>query len=237
MAGQGTRSRVCGFLFVIDFDGTVAPTDTVDALLERFADPEWRRIEQEWVAGNITSRECMAQQIALVRGRRAVLEEFLHSVVIDPSFEKFVEYIRPFAEIAVISDGLDEPIRHALRNIDIPIFANRLEYGRKGLALHFPYGDVACEVGSGVCKCAVARSIAAGRAMKIVLVGDGRSDLCIARHADVVFAKGSLLRFCESEGIRYTPFETFEDVLNAVQRFQQSESNSILAENACIQQT
>ena len=32
-------------LFIVDFDGTIAPTDTVDALLEKFAAPEWRRIE------------------------------------------------------------------------------------------------------------------------------------------------------------------------------------------------
>ena len=38
-------------LFIIDFDGTVAPTDTVDALLEQFADPEWRNIEEQWVSG------------------------------------------------------------------------------------------------------------------------------------------------------------------------------------------
>ena len=34
-------------LFIIDFDGTVAPADTVDDLLERFADPEWKRIEDK----------------------------------------------------------------------------------------------------------------------------------------------------------------------------------------------
>jgi len=47
-------------LFLVDFDGTVAPTDTVDALLERFADPEWRRLEERWVRGEISSRQCMA---------------------------------------------------------------------------------------------------------------------------------------------------------------------------------
>src|SRR5437867_8040838 len=101
-------------LFIVDFDGTVAPTDTVDALLERFADPQWRRIEERWVSGEIDSRHCMAAQIALVRGSRAVLEEFLHSVTVDPSFIDFVRAVEAFAEVIVVSDGLDDPARHAL---------------------------------------------------------------------------------------------------------------------------
>src|SRR5882762_10361470 len=100
-------------LFIIDFDGTVAPTDTVDALLERFADPEWRRIEERWVAGEINSQECMAAQLSLVRGGRAALKEFLESVVVDPFFPAFVRQVSPYADLVIVSDGLDHPIRHA----------------------------------------------------------------------------------------------------------------------------
>src|SRR5437762_1206358 len=111
-------------LFIIDFDGTVAPTDTVDALLERFADPEWLRIEERWVAGQINSQECMAAQLALVRGSRESLQEFLQSVVIDRFFPEFVREVSPYAQLAIVSDGLDHPIRHALQanGLAIPIF-------------------------------------------------------------------------------------------------------------------
>jgi 2,3-diketo-5-methylthio-1-phosphopentane phosphatase len=206
-------------LFIIDFDGTVAPTDTVDALLERFANAEWRRIESEWVAGRINSRQCMAAQLALVSADRAVLEEFLQSVTIDPSFAAFVQYVSPFADLAIVSDGLDYPIRHALQKLDIPpipIYANRLEIAACGLGISFPYTEMDCAVQSGVCKCAVARSVDAGRGLTTVLVGDGRSDLCIARTAGYVFAKNSLRRFCEAEGIIHTPFESFRDVLAVI---------------------
>lgn len=205
-------------LFIIDFDGTIAPVDTVDSLLERFADPQWESIEQQWVRGEINSQECMAAQIALVRGERAVLEEFLHSVEIDPSFVDFVQYVRQFADLAVVSDGLDDPIRHALGQLDvpIPIYANRLTFRPGGLNISFPYRDAACAVGSGVCKCAIARQINAGRGLSTILIGDGRSDLCIARSADLVFAKGSLRRFCEAENITHIPFETFGELLTII---------------------
>ena len=220
-------------LFLVDFDGTVAPTDTVDALLERFADPEWRRLEERWVRGEISSRQCMAAQIALVRGGRAELEEFLHSVRIDPSFADFVRYVEPFAEVIVVSDGLDMPARHALRDLEVPIFANRLRCRDNGLELSFPYANAACEVGSGVCKCEVARTTNAGRGLATVLIGDGRSDFCLARSVDFVFAKGTLRRYCEAESIIHSPFETFAEVLTTVRGWALREREGFPREDAC----
>jgi len=205
-------------LFIIDFDGTVAPIDTVDALLQEFAAPEWERLEEDWVSGKINSQQCMSGQLALVRGERTQLKEFLEAVQIDPSFPDFVEYVRSFGEVVVVSDGLDYPIRHALEKagLEIPVFANALQFRDQGLAISFPYADPVCAVKSGACKCGISRSVNDGRQLPVVLVGDGRSDQCIARVADYVFAKSTLRSICEAEGIRHTPFETFADVLEVV---------------------
>jgi 2-hydroxy-3-keto-5-methylthiopentenyl-1-phosphate phosphatase len=56
-----------GVRVFVDFDGTISLEDTTDVILERFADPEWRKVESEWLAGVIGSRECLARQIDLVR--------------------------------------------------------------------------------------------------------------------------------------------------------------------------
>lgn len=223
-------------LFIIDFDGTVAPTDTVDALLERFADSEWRTIEAEWVAGRINSQQCMAAQLALVSGEDAELEDFLQSVTIDPTFPAFARYAAEFADLAIVSDGLDYPIRHALKKLDIPpipIFANKLGFRTAGLNISFPYMDPSCAVKSGVCKCAVARAVDAGRGLTTILIGDGRSDLCVARSADHVFAKGSLQRFCDKESILYTPFESFQDVLAVIRDWRLHEQAIPFLERSC----
>ena len=45
---------------VCDFDGTIALEDVTDGLLERFAEPRWRKIEAQWLAGEFGSQECMA---------------------------------------------------------------------------------------------------------------------------------------------------------------------------------
>lgn len=204
-----------GMLFIIDFDGTVAPTDTVDALLERFAHPDWRAVEAQWVRGEINSQQCMAAQLAMVRTDQSVVRRFLEQAEIDPSFPEFVTYARGFADLAVVSDGLDYTILHSLRSIEppVPIYANALEFRTQCLGIGFPHADAACIVSSGVCKCAVARNIDAGRGVPTILIGDGQSDTCVARTVSHVFAKGSLLRFCVAENIAHTPFETFADVM------------------------
>jgi 2-hydroxy-3-keto-5-methylthiopentenyl-1-phosphate phosphatase len=226
-------------LFIVDFDGTVAPTDTVDALLERFADPEWRQIEEQWVTGRLNSQECMKAQLALVRADRAILEGFLQSVVIDPFFSDFVQYASTLGDVAVVSDGLDYPIRHALQKLNIPpipIYANRLEFRTHGLDISFPYMDAACTYQNGVCKCAAAHILDAGRRRSTVLIGDGRSDRCIARSADYVFAKGGLRKYCEDEGISHTPFDSFHDILTVVRQWDTAQFNQSLRERTCPQE-
>jgi hypothetical protein len=52
---------------LIDFDGTIAPDDPTDHLFERFADPYWRILEDDWQSGRISSRECMQRQVDLLR--------------------------------------------------------------------------------------------------------------------------------------------------------------------------
>ncbi|MEO8032959.1 MAG: HAD-IB family phosphatase [Acidobacteriota bacterium] len=213
-------------LFVIDFDGTVAPHDTVDALLERFAEPEWREVEERWARGEINSQQCMATQLGMVRTERPVMESFLRRATIDPSFAHFVEYVSPFALLAIVSDGLDYTIQQAMRMMEppIPIFANALEFRSASLGISFPYADAACKVKSGVCKCAVTRTLDAGRGLPVILIGDGQSDRCLARAADYVFAKSSLRTFCEEEQIPHTPFETFHDVLSVVRQWNSIEN-------------
>lgn len=209
-------------IFIVDFDGTIAPDDTVDLLLGKFADPSWESIEADWVSGKFGSKTCMKRQLSLVTADQKSLEAFFHAVEIDPTFVNFVRYVGRFADVVIASDGLDYPIHHAMRNAGIasvPVFANKLRFVPGGLDISFPHELDSCASQSGVCKCAVARSFDSG---PIVLIGDGRSDHCLARSADHVFAKGPLQRFCENENILYTPFMSFSDITNIVQQWNEA---------------
>lgn len=209
-------------LFIVGFDGAIAPIDTVDALLKRFADPVWRRFEKRRIDGQLNFRQCRRPQFALIRADREEVEEFLRAVPIDPFFSDFVTYASMFADVAVVSDSLDYTIWRALERLSLlllPVYANRLEFETRGLGIAFPYAQGGCAQQSGVCKCEVARELDDGRGRSIVLIGAGWSDRCLARSAKYVFAKGSLRAFCEDEGITHTPFESFDDVLAEIRKW------------------
>jgi 2-hydroxy-3-keto-5-methylthiopentenyl-1-phosphate phosphatase len=196
----------------VDFDGTIAPTDTTDLLLERFAAPEWREIEDEWKAGRIGSRECLVRQIDLVRATPAQMDEFVAGIDIDPGFQDLVEMCRGLGHsVTVVSDGLDRTVSAVLRRhkLRLPYYANHLEWrGEDRWRLTFPHARSDCRALSGNCKCQFTEPPTLGLS---ILIGDGRSDFCIAGRADLVLAKSSLLKHCVSARLPHRAFRDFHE--------------------------
>ncbi|MEP7041712.1 MAG: MtnX-like HAD-IB family phosphatase [Dokdonella sp.] len=200
-----------------DFDGTVSVEDITDSLLERFGRPGWQAIEQAWRRGEIGSHDCMAQQVALLEASREEMDAHLDSMSIDRAFLHFVAAAHDAGmPLTVVSDGLDYAIRRILGSHglgDLPIIANRLEaVDTNGWQLEFPYGNPACRVAAGNCKCSCA-SRARAEQRRVLLIGDGASDFCVAGEADLVFAKHRLIEHCRSAGIPYVPITGFADAI------------------------
>lgn len=197
----------------IDFDGTIVPCDATDFLFERFAMPEWRDVEREWQAGNIGSRECMARQASFLRATPAELTAAIGEIEIDPGFAGFIAKCRAHGiDATIVSDGFDLVIASLMRryDIDIDFYANHLEpTGTDRWRVTFPHAREDCAALAGNCKCT--RASAVPRGIKVV-VGDGRSDFCIAGQADLVFAKAKLLDLCRANGTVHLPFNDFFEV-------------------------
>ncbi|HWB44389.1 MAG TPA: MtnX-like HAD-IB family phosphatase [Hyphomicrobiaceae bacterium] len=204
-----SRSRVKCHVFV-DFDGTISPVDTTDLLLERFGEPAWRDIEDDWKAGRIGSRECLVRQIDLVRATPSQVDELISGIEIDPAFYGFVDHCRRLGHsVTVVSDGLDRTVRTVLErnNINVPFYANKLQWrGDDRWRLTFPYARSDCATLSGNCKCRFAE----GQRRKLqIVIGDGRSDFCIAERVDLVLAKGALVKHCRKAGLPHYTFSHF----------------------------
>lgn len=196
----------------VDFDGTVTNVDSTDLLLEQFADPSWREIEEAWVAGAIGSRECIARQIHLLRITPDGLADFAANVRTDPHFPDFVALCRRLSvPVTILSDGLDAVIRPVLArlDLDIPFIANRMKHvAADRWTLEYPNARGDCTSLAGTCKCAVMHG---GKTARRFLIGDGRSDYCAAAEADFVLAKGGLLQFCVTRDLPHVPFRNFQD--------------------------
>lgn len=204
------------YMFFCDFDGTVTKEDVIDRILEEFADPLWMDIEQSWVNGEIGSRECLAMQTKLIKAKECDLLNFVESMGIDETFVDFVRYCEnQRAEIVILSDGIDLFIKSILNRYglnDIRVFSNSIRSTAEGYEMLFPYFCEDCVSRSGVCKCKIMETFSSSSSVNI-LIGDGRSDFCIAKKADLTFAKSALLDFCRTENIPHMEHRRFRDTL------------------------
>ena len=203
-----------------DFDGTISVQDATDFILARFADAEWRDIEEQWKRGTIGSAQCMQRQVALIRASQRQLDAALDAIQIDPSFPGFADFCRSRRiALTVVSDGVDYFIHRILARHRLPplrVIANQLTIhghnGDKRYRLALPFSQATCESAAGMCKCHCVRAAAGTR----VYVGDGRSDFCVANKPELVFAKGNLAAFCERRSIAFHPYRQFDDVAQAL---------------------
>ncbi|MDE3016612.1 MAG: MtnX-like HAD-IB family phosphatase [Pseudomonadota bacterium] len=195
-----------------DFDGTIALQDTTDMVLSAYAHPDWEYIEEEWKAGKIGSAECMQRQIELLDATPSEIGALLDNVEIDPYFSHFVHFCRQHdLPLLIVSDGVDYFIRYVLARYGLghlPIRSNHLlSRDEKHYTLTFPHAAAGCRSRSGTCKCALA-----GHSAATVLVGDGRSDFCLAHEANLTLAKKNLLDYCRRHALRHMAFDNFSDV-------------------------
>lgn len=203
-----------------DFDGTITLEDTTDAVLEAFALPTYKEWEEKWEEGKITAQECMKEQSRLLRVSPESLRSFLKEIPIDPGIYALEEQcLAHGAPLTIVSDGIDflmEEILRLKRLSHIPHYSNRLCWDPEGRPfLTFPYADLNCRGGCGVCKC---RLLAGDEEIPTVYIGDGLSDCCVVGRAGRVFAKKKLRDHCIKEGIAHRPFETLTDVARALFR-------------------
>ncbi|MEI8344676.1 MAG: MtnX-like HAD-IB family phosphatase [Candidatus Omnitrophota bacterium] len=206
--------------FFIDFDGTIAKVDVVDAVLKRFAPKQWKAIEAEWLSGKIGSRACLGRQIDLVRVSQKKLAGFLDTIEIDPHFVAFLKTCLELGiEVSVVSDGFDFIIDRVLKKAlagkgrllrNLPVHSNRFEW-RSGVGPKAVFSKDPCEHGCATCKVRVIRKKSRAGQMKI-FIGDGFSDRHAAHASDLCFAKKRLLDYCRDNQLPHIEYVQFDRI-------------------------
>ncbi len=203
-----------------DFDGTVASEDIGNQLFLRFAGEETAlAIVQRYLDGEITARQCLQQECEAVESlTREEFGKFIDQFTLDSRFLSFFEFCRSKEiPITILSDGLDAYVERVLANhglSELQFFSNHVEFVREGvktkLIPSFPYTDSECEK-CGNCKRNHMLTLS-GDDDILVYAGDGISDRCPVKYADIVFAKKSLIKYCQQQNISYFEFHHFGDV-------------------------
>lgn len=199
-----------------DFDNTITTFDLLDEVIENFSvNDKWKRLEAEWRKGNIGSRECLKGQLKGVRVSRKVLDRYLSGIKLDPYFKKLTGLLNAKKIRSVIlSDNFDYMLKGVLRarglGEDFDVYCNRVKWNGDRMVPSFPYSNSGCGT-CGHCKRTSMRRIASSEETTFY-VGDGLSDRCAAKEADIVFAKSELKGYLKKEGIKHMPFDRMEDI-------------------------
>ncbi|MGH9356555.1 MAG: MtnX-like HAD-IB family phosphatase [Terriglobia bacterium] len=210
-----------------DFDGTITRADVTDAILTRLAGPEWKEIENVWMAGQIGSQECLRRQMALVRASKSDLDRLIDSIPLDPHFRQFARYARATSlPFIVVSDGMDHVIRRILVKSGLwrrprngsDFFSSSARLKDGGINISFPHGRQGCVHGCATCKPWLMKKLKRDR-WPVLYIGDGFSDRHAVFEADFVYARRPLFDFCRERGIPCRVFDTFAEIEGALARW------------------
>jgi HAD superfamily phosphoserine phosphatase-like hydrolase len=200
-------------LLLLDFDGTITERDTLDLLAQEYAPAAFAEAEERLQSGEWTLNQVIRHEFEAVRADEAEVLAFLREhVTLRPGLAELIDLCRErFVEAVVVSAGFHEVIEPVLawNGVALPVVAHHATFTRDGAIVSFRERPV-CEHCGEECKRAVLPSLARGRL--VAYVGDGWSDRCGARSADLVFARAGLADHLAAEGVPYTPFDDLYDV-------------------------
>jgi len=205
-------------ILFFDFDNTITLGDVLDRVIERFSINEaWRLWESEWQAGRISTEECLRRQIGNLRASREELLQFVSSTDIDPAFTRIAAWARSAnIGLCVVSDNFRILVEAILTHhgmTQIALRANELDFHDGRVEARFPFRVPNCPR----CAHCKAQHLSTTKMRPRIYVGDGLSDICPARIADIVFAKDSLASCLRREGVPFRPYGDLGEVLRYLQ--------------------
>lgn len=210
-------------VILCDFDGTIVSIDTCVHILQKFANADWRKFDEQFEDGEITLEECLERQFSTVLASKSrILEETEKVALIRPGFEKLLDYCKTHSlRLVIVSAGLDFVIKHVLKqhgwNSSIQIYAPKAKCTTKGITFTFPKPFNATSVNFK--DDLVKHCKKEGR--RVVYVGDGSADYQAARDADLSIAiKGSrLAELLRKNGIPHIEIEDFQELSKVIDAF------------------
>lgn len=199
-----------------DFDGTISTNDVGNEFFTKFTNGKAIEFVDIWKAGKIDSSEMYLKSIEQLQLSKDQFNEFIAGQEIDPNFLDFVKLCETFSlQLYILSDGMDLYINPLLERNELDyltVYSNKLFWQNGKLAAEFPYYQWSCG------RCANCKGYHFRRLREpgdqMILIGDGLSDTCAAKEADLVYAKNNLVSYCIDKNIDFIQYNDFSDIIN-----------------------
>jgi 2-hydroxy-3-keto-5-methylthiopentenyl-1-phosphate phosphatase len=209
-------------LIQCDFDGTLTEEDVSFALLDTFAQGDWREWFERYRQNKISVGEFNTKAFAMVKASRAeLLKVAREKVRLRAGLYELVGYCRRQGfRFVIVSNGLDFYITTILNDAglgDIEVHAAKASFhsgGRRGLKVQY-IGPDNTPMLRGFKDAYTKVFLKEG--YQIIYVGNGPSDVAPAAYAYRVFARDGMLDGCRETGLKCTPFNDLNDVIRGLE--------------------
>ncbi|RAL26880.1 2-hydroxy-3-keto-5-methylthiopentenyl-1-phosphate phosphatase [Thermoflavimicrobium daqui] len=206
-----------------DFDGTITVKDNIIAIMKQFAPPGWEEIKDQILEQKISIRKGVGQLFSLLPSsqKEQIIQFVFDQTTIREGFSDFVRFTNEKKiPLYIVSGGIDFFVYPILEGLVDPeqIYCNGSDFSGETIQISWPYACLEpCTNDCGCCKPTILRKFDPNRYERIV-IGDSITDLQAAKLADQVYARDFLIKKCQENGISYTPFTTFYDVIEGLSR-------------------
>jgi 2,3-diketo-5-methylthio-1-phosphopentane phosphatase len=222
MPGQSVaEGRAVGV--VCDFDGTATLLDIGDEISKHFGGvAHWETASARFRSGELDTRAIIQAIYSKVFADEAAVCAFAAKTArLRPGFVELIAACRDRGAPFVLASGGLRQYIDAVLTANLPpdlrahveLVANEGIFASDGLRVLFPTEEAARELGCAECGSCKRVAVAVARkrgARRVIGVGDGFADRCLARSADELWAReGSYLhRWCIENGVPHTAFTT-----------------------------
>ena len=189
------------YIVFCDFDGTITNTETLSGLLYSFKPDGADALTEAYAKGEITLGECVKSLFQLVPSSRAgEIQEFITTIGVRPGLAELLGFLAqreiPFV---VLSGGLRPMVQAVLGDMAqqmLAVHTAELDLSEENMRIYSQWDD-GIEV---VSKTQVMEKYSYGKA---ICIGDGYTDIRMARKCDVVFARDELAKTLTKEKRKY----------------------------------
>lgn len=204
------------YVIACDFDGTITCTDTLHLLVETFGDGSiWRDLHPRIMDGSMSVEDAMQTEMSSVRVDRETAVAYVRDHAgLRAGFAEFVAFLQERGyPLVVMSNGFRTLIDEFLGSRgfgDLEVHAHDCRFDPDGPVIVWSPRGTVCTLCNRPCK---RHDLARVRGdARVVYVGDGLSDRCVAQAADVIYARNGLADYLTDIGVEYRPFETFHEI-------------------------
>jgi 2-hydroxy-3-keto-5-methylthiopentenyl-1-phosphate phosphatase len=203
-----------------DFDGTLTEEDVSFALLDAFADGDWRKLYESYRQSKMSVGDFNTKAFAMVKASRDELLEVAHEQVkLRPGLRNLVNYCQGRGlRFLVVSNGLDFYIKDILEDVglgNVEVHAATTSFKPGGLEVQY-IGPDGTPLKKGFKEAYTKLFLAQG--YQVICLGNGPSDYSPAALSQHVFARDGLLDICKEKKLNCQPFEDLNDVVKGLEK-------------------